>query len=568
MLKSMRRTAALVAAQTIALGLLPLGALAATFRLEEATVSSINRAFDAGALTSEQLIELYLNRIETYDDSLNSIIAVNPNALETARTLDLERQTTGARSPLHGIPVILKDNFDTFDLPTTGGSDTLAGSIPPDDAFTVKQLRDAGAIILAKANLSEFALTAGWNGYSSLGGQTVNPYNLERGPAGSSGGTGAAIAANFGVIGTGSDTGGSIRGPAAANGLVGIKPTRGLLSRDGIIPLALSFDTGGPLTRTVTDAALALGVMTGVDPNDPVTLDSEGKFFKDYTPFLEKDALEGARIGVIRNFFGGNAEIDQLAESAITKLGNLGATIVDSITLSDEFLAERSRISSAIFDSEFKPQIEDYLSTLSDGYPKTLGDIIAISESPEIANSATPVNPGRIAVYKTNEASGGYSNPAYIDAVTNGIPFVTKTLSDLLEENNLDALFYPTARCPASPIITVVDPTFVCNAGPSATNLSNISGFPDIQVPAGFTSDGLPTTISFLGRAYSEPTLLGFAYAYEQATQFRSPPPLFSALPGEEIEYESVPEPGVAIALGVFGLSALGLKRKKAQSPA
>lgn len=562
----MKRTATNVAIQTIALALLPIGALAATFQLEEATVSSINKAFNAGALTSEQLIGLYLNRIETYDDSLNSIITVNSDALEIARALDLERQVTGSRSPLHGIPVILKDNYDTFDMPTTGGSDTLAGSIPPDDAFLVKQLRDAGAIIFAKANLSEFALTAGWNGYSSFGGQTVNPYMLNRGPAGSSGGTGAAIAANFGVIGTGSDTGGSIRGPAAANGIVGIKPTRGLLSRDGIIPLALSFDTGGPLTRTVTDAAIALGIMTGVDPSDPVTLDSEGKFFNDYTSFLKKDALRGARFGVVTNFFGGNVEIDQLIGDAVEELKELGAAVVEPITLSEEFLTERSRISSLIFDSEFQPQIETYLATLSDDYPKTLEELIAISESPEIANSTTPVNPGRIEVYKTNLASGGYSNPDYIDAVTIGIPYVKNTLQSILDSNKFDALIYPTARCPASPIVNVVDPTFVCTAGPSASNLSNISGFPDIQVPAGFTSDGLPTTISFLGRDYSEPTLLGFAYAYEQATKLSAPSPLFPSLPGETIEYETVPEPGLAIALGVIGLSALGLKRKKTQS--
>lgn len=419
MVNCVKYATTLLTTQAVMFGVFPVVAQAASFRLEEATVANINAAFDAGALTSEQLTQLYLNRIDAYDEqgpNLNSIITINPNALETAAELDAERGATGPRSLLHGIPVILKDNYDTFDLPTTGGSDTLAGSIPPDDAFTVQQFRDAGAVILGKANLSEFALTAGWNGYSSFGGQTLNPYKLNRGPAGSSGGTGAAIAANFGVIGTGSDTGGSIRGPAAANGIVGIKPTQGLVSRDGIIPLALSFDIGGPMARTVTDAAISLGTMTGIDPNDPRTFESEGKFYKDYTPFLKEESLEGARIGVVRNFFGGNAETDQLSEAAIVKMEELGATIVDSVNFSNEFLDERSRISNAIFDSEFKPQIEAYLATLAQGYPQTLGDIIAISESPEIANSATPVNPGRIAVYKTNEASGGYDNPVYIDS--------------------------------------------------------------------------------------------------------------------------------------------------------
>ena len=355
-------------------------AQSATFNLQEASVSSINRAFDAGALTSEELVQLYLNRIEAYDDAgpaLNSLITVNPNALQTAAALDLERQATGPRSILHGIPVILKDNFDTFDLPTTGGSVALQGSIPPDDAYVVKQLRDAGAIILAKANLDEWAHGgAPGGGYSSVGGQTKNPYNLNRGPAGSSGGPGAAIAANFGTIGLGTDTGGSIRGPAAANGLVGIKPTLGLTSRDGIIPFSLTLDTGGPLTRTVTDAAITLGFMTGIDPNDPVTKESEGKFFTDYTQFLDKDALQGARIGVVRDFFGRNSEIDQAIEQAIAEIKALGATVVESVTFPPEALAARGGVYSIISDTEFKAQIADYLETLSVDYPKTLAEVI------------------------------------------------------------------------------------------------------------------------------------------------------------------------------------------------
>ncbi len=238
MLKSMMRTAALVVAPAIALGLLPISALAATFRLEEATIADINRAFDAGALTAEKLTQLYINRIETYDDKLNSIIAINPNALQIARELDLERQTTGVRGPLHGIPILLKDNFDTFDVPNTAGSIVLKDSIPPDDARSVQLLRDAGAIILGKANLNEFAGRGGLGVYPDYGGEVVNPYNLNRNASGSSGGTGAAIAANFAVLGTGSDTGGSIRGPSSFNGLVGIRPTRGLISLDGVIPFA------------------------------------------------------------------------------------------------------------------------------------------------------------------------------------------------------------------------------------------------------------------------------------------------------------------------------------------
>lgn len=343
-------TAAIALLLTVAVHIAQTRVLAQSsfFRLEEATVANINQAFDTGALTSEQLVQLYLNRINTYDQAgpaLNSIITVNPNALQTAKELDQERRLKGPRSILHGIPVILKDNYDTFDLPTTAGSAVLADSIPPDDAFITKQLRDTGAIILAKANMSEFA--AGVPG-GSLVGLTRNPYQSQRSPAGSSGGTGAAIAANFGVIGTGSDTGGSIREPAAANGLVGIKPKLGLTSRDGIIPLALSFDVGGPMTRTVEDAAYTLGVITGVDPADPATSASDDKFFRDYSQFLQRGALKGARIGVARDFFGGNREVDQLIETAIAKLEELGATIVDLLSFPPDVIDAKGHLEKFI----------------------------------------------------------------------------------------------------------------------------------------------------------------------------------------------------------------------------
>ncbi len=570
MLKSIKRTAAIAVAQTIALGLLPIGALAATFRLEEATIDEVNQAFDAGILTSQQLVQLYLNRIEAYDKqgpSLNSIIAINPNALSEAVALDLERQTMGPRSLLHGIPIVLKDNFNTVDLPTTAGSVLLKDSIPPNDAFVVERFRDAGAIILGKANMSEWA----WGSPPSLQGNPLNPYKLNRSPSGSSSGTGVAIAANLGMVGTGSDTGGSVRGPAAVNGLVGIKPTLGLVSRAGIVPLALSFDTGGPMTRTVKDAAITLGFMTGVDPNDPVTFQSEGKFYEDYTQFLNLNALQGARIGVARDFFGGNAEVDAAIESAIATLADLGATVVDDI-----------RVPQAVFDlrgtypnpggvwptinyTEFKVQIAEYLETLGEEYPKTLEEIVALSQS--LTNSDTPVSQQTITtLLEPALATGGLSDPAYIDAKENGAPFITSSILNLFDSNNLDAIIYPTSRCPASPFPGVVDPDFVCNPGPSATNLANITGFPDIQVPAGFTSDGLPISISFFGRSFNEPTLLAFSYAFEQTTNFRRPSPLAPALPGETIKSKTVPEPGVPIALATVGIAAFSLKRKKTET--
>ncbi|MEO1560423.1 MAG: amidase family protein, partial [Cyanobacteria bacterium J06632_19] len=303
-----------------------------TFNLQEATVKDIQKAYSFGALSIEELTQLYLNRITAYDDqgpAISAVISVNPDALDKARELDAKLRNQGADGALYGIPVLLKDNYDTFDLPTTAGSDVLDGSIPTDDAFTTKEFRDAGAIILGKTNMSEFALSSGRLGYSSKGGLTLNPYNLNRDASGSSSGTGAAIAANFATLGTGTDTAGSVRGPSSTTALVGIKPTRGLVSADGIVPLALTVDYAGPMTLSVEDTAIALGVMAGVDPNDPATEASQGKGFEDYTQFLDKDALKGARIGVAREYFGGNDEVDKLVEAAINNMRAAGATIIE-----------------------------------------------------------------------------------------------------------------------------------------------------------------------------------------------------------------------------------------------
>src|SRR5439155_8917567 len=290
----MRRVCAVLAA-TFVITLVPV--FAKTIELDSATIADINAAFDAGTLTAEQLVQMCLARIAAFDrkgPSLHAVMTLNPKALDAARALDAERKSKGRRSPLHGIPVVLKDNYDTFDMPTTGGSVLLEGSIPSKDAFVVKKLRDAGAIILAKVNMSEFA-SAG--AYSSLGGQSLNPHDLTRTPSGSSGGTGVAIAAAYAPLGMGTDTGGSIRGPSTANGIVGLKPTHGLLSRSGIIPLSLTFDTGGPMARSVTDVAVALGLMTGIDPTDAATNKREGKFSTNYKRDLKTDATKGAGIG-------------------------------------------------------------------------------------------------------------------------------------------------------------------------------------------------------------------------------------------------------------------------------
>jgi amidase len=523
-----------------------------TFTLEEATVSDIQKAFSFGALSAEELVQLYLNRIAAYDDdgpAISAVMTTNPDALEIARELDDTLKREGFIGELHGIPVLIKDNYDTFDLPTTAGSDVLAGSIPPDDAFTVEKFREAGAIILGKTNMSEFALSSGRLGYSSLGGLTLNPYNLNRDASGSSSGSGAAIAANFAVIGTGTDTAGSVRGPSSLTGLVGIKPTQGLISRDGIIPLALTADVAGPMARTVTDAAIALGVMAGVDPNDPITLTSEGNTFEDYTQFLDTKALQGARIGVARDYFGGNDEVDQLVEAAINTMTELGATVVE-LDFPDTVVeaSNYGTLLNSIVQAEFRPQIEQYLATLDDSYPKTLEELIAASRSPELVNSDTPVNPNRIAVYENSLIFGGLSNPEYLEAITEGVPALKDQINSIFANNDLDAIVYPTVATPPTPITRedgsfIDDPTYVANlenigGDPyRAAYLANLTGFPDITVPVGFTEQGLPVGMSFFGQDFTEPTLLGFAYAYEQATQVRIPPDNTPALPGEEFEY-------------------------------
>ena len=371
-----------------------------TFELTTATIEGINAAFDAGALTAVRLVELYLARIGAYDargPRLNAIITLSPDALRLAAELDGERARSGPRSPVHGIPVLVKDNYNTFDMPTAAASVALEGSIPPGDAFTVRQLRDAGAIILGKVNMSEFASPAGWGSYSSLNGITLNPYDLRRTPAGSSGGTGAAIAAAFAAVGLGTDTGGSIRGPAAANGLAGIRATYGLLSRSGIVPQALSLDVPGPMARSVTDVAVALGIMAVSDPDDPTTLGGDRTSYDDYAQFLDEEALRGARIGVARDFFGGNPEVDLLMEASIRAMRESGATIVDPVGFEEEFLDLIERNGSGIrsrINAEFQPGLENYLTTLGEGYPRTLAEVIAIYESPQVVHIGAPRESG------------------------------------------------------------------------------------------------------------------------------------------------------------------------------
>jgi amidase len=347
---------------------------AATFDLETAGIQDIQAAVDAGALTYEKLVRLYLARIAAYDDkgpAINAVITLNSKAIETARALDAEYKKSGRRSPLHGIPILAKDNYDTADLPTSGGTFLLANSIPYHDAPSIKQLRDAGAIIIAKMNMDEFA--HGGVGFSSRGGQTLNPHDPRRVPNGSSGGTGAGLAAWFSPLGLGSDTGGSIRSPSSANGVVGIKPTNGLISRTGIMPCVLSFDTGGPMARTVYDAALALGFMTGVDVKDPLTSTSAGLYFKDYTQFLKKDALKGVRLGVIRDYTGTDTEVDRVFNAALEELKAQGAILIDGLHFPE--LALQNRVIMDPIRAEVDDNYLNYLGTLRPGFPKSVAEI-------------------------------------------------------------------------------------------------------------------------------------------------------------------------------------------------
>jgi amidase len=528
---SLRPTLLLLA---LGLALVPV-ARSATFDLTSATVADINAAFDKGALTSEKLTQLYLARIEAYEPKLNAVITLNPKALETARALDAERKSKGPRSPLHGVPVILKDNFDTADLPTTGGFFGLKDSLPPQDSTIVKQLRAAGALILAKVNTSEFA---SGGAMSSLGGQSRNPHNLDVTPSGSSGGTGVGIAAAYAPLGYGSDTGGSIRGPSTSNGIVGLKPTHGLLSRAGIIPLALSFDTGGPMTRSVYDISVSLNVTTGVDARDEATRKSEGRFHTDYTKFLDKSALKGARIGVARDFLGQDAEVDSIIESALATLRAQGATLVD-VKYPDAILKIRGDLYNAIRRPEFKWQVQDYLATLKPGFPKTHADILALSEK---VTSRSPEgywpNHGRLNLYRQEAKAPPLTDPVYLAAKNHGMTFVRETLQALIETNKLDAIVYPTS--PRRPAKIGEEPAGGAPAAAttnSPTNFANLSGFPDLIVPAGFTTNGLPVGISFFGPAWSEPRLLALGYAFEQATKARRLPVNTPVLPGEKFDY-------------------------------
>ncbi|MCW8850241.1 MAG: amidase family protein, partial [Melioribacteraceae bacterium] len=487
------------------------------FNIIDVTISDVHSALENRELTVRELVQMYIDRINKYDQStkLNSILLINPKALEIADSLDREYLQTGKLRPLHGVPVIVKDNYDTRTLQTAGGSLALKGSIPPDDAFQIKKLKEAGAIVLAKSNMAEWAFSNVVT-VSSIAGITRNPYDLSRVPAGSSGGTAAAVAANFGLVGLGTDTGNSIRGPSSHNCLVGIRSTMGLTSRDGIIPLYLRNDIGGPICRTLEDAVKVLEVIAGYDPADPITELSEGKVPENYSQYLIKDSLKGIRLGVFRRYLDNentDPEIKVIIDNNIKRLEELGAILVDPFDIPnyDELIKD-------IWRSVFQFDLNNYLATLGDSAPyRSLGEIydsgLYLPSSKEnieyelkFVGNPNNFNPPALDLYHTEK------NIAFRNA-----------LLAAMDEYNIDAVIYPTWSNVPREVGDMESPD-----GDNSQILSPQSGFPAITVPMEFTESGLPTGLTFLGRLFSEPELIKYVYTYEQATNNRKPPKLFS----------------------------------------
>jgi amidase len=503
------------------------GAMAATdhdvpsFPFEEATIAELQAAMASGRLSSGRLTHAYLRRIRQIDLSgiqLNSVIEVNPDALDIARELDAERRQGKVRGPLHGIPILVKDNFATRDrMETTAGSLALLGAEVPRDAFVIRRLRRAGAVILGKANLSEWAnfrSTQSSSGWSGRAGQCLSPYVLDHNPCGSSSGSGTATAANLAAVSLGTETDGSIVCPSSHNALVGIKPTLGLTSRSGVVPLAHSQDVTGPMARTVTDAAIVLGAMTGVDPRDPATADSKGHSYRDYRRFLDPNGLRGARIGVWREgVFGASPEADVIGEAAIADLRRLGATVVDPTDIPG--VNDIGGPEFTVLLCEFKDDIAAYLSELRDTDMRTLADLIAFNE----ANAERELRWFGQEIFLQAEATGGTADPAYAEALATSKRLAQEGIDQTLDRFDLDAIFSLTASPPWTTDLVNGDHFLLGSSTPAA-----VAGYPNITVPAGFSFGELPVGVNFIGRRWAEPTLLKLAYGYEQGTHHRHAP--------------------------------------------
>ncbi len=488
--------------------------------MKELSIQEIQTQMDAGTLSAYALTESYLDRIDRLNRQgprLHAVICTNPDAPATATALDVERAAKGPRSLLHGIPILLKDNINTTAMPTTAGSLALANSFPLQDATITQKLQDAGAIILGKTNLSEWAnfrSTHSTSGWSSVGGQTRNPYVLNRNPCGSSSGSAVSVAANLCTAAIGTETDGSIVCPSGVNGIVGIKPTVGLVSRAGIVPIAHSQDTAGPMARSVTDAAILLGVLTGVDAQDEVTRESNGRFPSDYTPFLDKDGLRGARIGIARNYFGYSPQVDAIMEQAVDILRDCGAVIIDPANITTAKQFDKTEMEVLLY--EFKHDLNQYLARLNpDIGTRTLKDLIVFNKQHQ--GQVMPHFGQEL--FLQAQAKGPLTDEAYRGALaTNHRLARNEGINATLNAHQLDAIIAPTNK-PA----WLTDWINGDHHGGGCSSAAAVAGYPHITVPVGYVH-GLPIGLSFFGDAYQEPTLIRLAYAFEQATQIRQPP--------------------------------------------
>jgi amidase len=492
-----------------------------TFELDEITIPELQDGMKSGRFTAQSLVEKYtahIDEIDKHGPAVNAVIEMNPDAPSIAAELDRERKAKGPRGPLHGIPVLIKDNIDTADrMMTTAGSLALVGSKPPKDSFVAQRLRSAGAVILGKTNLSEWAnirsshSTSGWSG---RGGLTKNPYALDRNACGSSSGTGAGISANLAAIGIGTETDGSIVCPSSSNGLAGIKPTVGLVSRSGIIPISHSQDGAGPMCRSVRDAAILLGALTGIDSDDAATAASSGKSQMDYAQFCDPNGLKGARIGVARKYFGFSDTVDALMEQSIDVMKKQGATIVDPADI--ETLGKFDDSELLVFMYELKADLNAYLARLGPGAPvRTLKDIIEFNEQ----NRSKEMPYFGQDLFVKAEGKGPLTEKAYLDAVAKNHQLArTEGIDAVMDKNHLDAIVGPTGG-PA----WLTDLINGDHSAGGSSNAAAVAGYPNMNVTAGYIS-GLPVGISFFGRAWSEPTLIKLAYSFERATKARQAP--------------------------------------------
>lgn len=498
-----------------------------SFELDEITIADLQDGMKSGKFTARALVEKYSQRIDEIDKSgpvVNSIIEMNPDALSIADALDQERKAKGPRGPLHGVPVLIKDNIDTADqMMTTAGSLALLGSKPAQDSMVAKKLRSAGAIILGKTNLSEWAnirsshSTSGWSG---RGGLTKNPYALDRNPCGSSSGTGAGISANLCAVGIGTETDGSIVCPSSSNGLAGIKPTVGLVSRSGIIPISHSQDGAGPMCRTVRDAAILLGVLTGVDQEDVATAASAGKSYNDYVQFCDPNGLKGVRIGVARKYFGFSDQVDALMEQALDAMKKQGATLIDPADI--ETLGKFDESELLVFMYELKADLNAYLARLGPGAPvHALKEIIEFNER----NHEKEMPYFGQDLFIKAEGKGPLTEKAYLDALDKNRQLArTEGIDATMNKFKLDAIVAPTGGPPWLTDLVNGD-----HFAGGSSNAAAVAGYPNINVTAGYIS-GLPVGISFFGRAWSEPTLIRLAFAFEQTLKARRAPRFLSTI--------------------------------------